>query len=246
MTIGQKLSEKRRELGKTIKEIELILKIRSPYLEAIENDEFEKLPSLTYARAFLSDYASYLGLDKEKVLEEFDALYLSRTEEEKFKPPKFVFPEWSGTFLAFLFLAILFFWGIYYLFSYIGSQAPAEKPQIETKTTTPEPSKPVKPSPAPKKTTPTEQPAPPTPQKVTVRVRITGKASWIRVEVDGEKVYEGMMKQGDEKKWEGKEVRLRVGNASSTEVTVDGKVVELGRSATGIIEKVFRGGADEP
>ncbi len=246
MTIGQRLSEKRRESGRTIKEIELVLKIRSSYLEALENDNFDKLPSIIYARAFLSDYASYLGLDKDKILDEFDALYLSRPKDEKYKSSKFVFPEWSGTFLAFLFLAALFLWGLYYLFSYIKTETPVEKPQPETKTTTPTTNPSAEPSPPPKKTTPTTQPTTNattiTPKKVTVKVRITGKASWIKVVVDGEKVFEGIMEQGDEDKWEGEEVRLRVGNASSTEVIVDGKVIELGRSSTGVIEKVFRKG----
>lgn len=243
MTIGQKLSEKRRELGKTIKEVELVLKIRSGYLEALENDEFDKIPSLTYARAFLSDYASFLGLDTDKILQEFDALYLSRQDVENAKSSKPVFPDWAGTFFAFLFLVTLFFWGLYYVFSYIKTETTTKKPQTETKTIIPSPSLPAESSPPLKKTTLTEQPTATIPRKVTVKVRITGKASWIKVIVDGEKVFEGMMRQGDEDKWEGEEIRLRVGNASSTEVMVDGKIIDLGRTSTGIVEKVFRGGS---
>ncbi len=245
MTIGQKLSEKRRELGKTIKEIELVLKIRSSYLEALENDDFDKLPSPIYVRAFLADYASYLGLDKDKILAEFDAFYLPKPEEEKLKPSKLALPEWSGAFLALLFLAGLFSWGLYYLLSYTKTEAPIQKPQIKDKTTTPNPVQSVETTPPLEKTTSTENLAPVIPKKVTVEVRITGPVSWIRTIIDGEKVFEGIMRKGDKNKWEGEEVRLRIGNASSTEVKVNGKIVKLERTASGVVEKVFRGGNNE-
>ncbi len=245
MTIGQKLSEKRRELGKTIKDVELTLKISSRYLEAIENDDFDKLPSPTYAKAFLSDYATFLGLDKDEIVEEFEALYLSRPEKESLAKPGFVFPEWSGTFLALVLLASLFFLSLYYLFSYVRSQNPPVKTKTPSEKELPATVPTPEPTAQPETTTPTETPPQPISEKVNLKVRITGKASWIRVIVDGEKVYEGMMRQGEEKKWEGQEIKLRVGNASSTVVIVNGKVIELGRTANGIVDKVFRGGVDE-
>lgn len=245
MTIGQKLSEKRRELGKTIKDVEAVLKISSRYLEAMESDNFDKLPSPTYARAFLSDYATYLGLDKEEILEEYEALYLSHPEGEKFVKPRFFFPEWSGTVLILVFLVTLFSFSLYYLFSYYKTEAPRKKPRIESKTSPPEKTLPSEPTLPTRTITPAETTIEPSSPKVILKVRITGKESWIRVIVDGEKVYEGTMKQGEESKWEGNEIKLRVGNPSSTEVTVDGRIVDLGRTRTGVVEKVFIGGGNE-
>ncbi len=239
MTIGQKLSEKRREMGKSIKDVEKVLKVRSAYLEALENDQFEKLPSITYCRAFLTDYASYLGLDKDEILEEFDSLYATPLSETKTIAPRLVLPEWLGLALVMLLIVSLFSLGLYYLFFYTQkTKPPGEQLPVQKETTLPVEEPVAEPEPVIK---PTTTPLPEPKKEVAVKIRITGTASWIRVVINGEKVYEGMMRQGDVKSWKGEEIKVRVGNASSTEVLVDGKPVELGRTSSGVVEKTFRG-----
>jgi cytoskeletal protein RodZ len=50
-------------------------------LEWIEEEAFEKLPALVYLKGFLKSYAQSLGLDPQKVVEE----YLRLIEESKKK-----------------------------------------------------------------------------------------------------------------------------------------------------------------
>lgn len=72
MAVGKNLKEKRKELGLTIEEAEEQTKIRKKYLRALEEDEYNEIPGLVYAKAFLKTYSSYLGLDQEEILEEFE------------------------------------------------------------------------------------------------------------------------------------------------------------------------------
>lgn len=68
--VGARLREarSRRRLG--LPEVEAAIKIRSRYLLAIENEDWDQLPGDTYARAFIRTYGSYLGLDGERLAEE--------------------------------------------------------------------------------------------------------------------------------------------------------------------------------
>ncbi len=67
-TVGTMLKESR--IGKGLKEsdIEKAIKIREKYIRAIEADRFEELPSPSYAKGFVRNYASFLGLSTESVM----------------------------------------------------------------------------------------------------------------------------------------------------------------------------------
>ncbi len=67
-SIGQTLAERRKARGLTIEKIMQILKIRIPYLKAIEAGDWGELPGEVYARGFTKRYAVYLGLDAEKLM----------------------------------------------------------------------------------------------------------------------------------------------------------------------------------
>ncbi len=70
-TIGKLLREARESLGLTLEEVERATRIRAVRLEAMENGEFDSLPSRVQAQGFLHNYAEYLGLDPEPILEQF-------------------------------------------------------------------------------------------------------------------------------------------------------------------------------
>jgi hypothetical protein len=53
-----------------LSEVEAATKIRVRYLRAIENEEWEALPGGAYTRAFIRTYATYLGLDGERLAAE--------------------------------------------------------------------------------------------------------------------------------------------------------------------------------
>jgi cytoskeleton protein RodZ len=57
-------------------------RIRRYNLEALENEEWDKLPSHVFVRGFLGSYAEFLGLDKELVL----SYYQKRCPFEEYQP----------------------------------------------------------------------------------------------------------------------------------------------------------------
>lgn len=78
--IGNSLREARIRRGLTIKDVEDVTKIRSKYLEALEENDYEVLPGPTYVRAFLRTYATFLKLDPDELLEGHDYRPESRVE----------------------------------------------------------------------------------------------------------------------------------------------------------------------
>ena len=71
ITLGQKLKRARKRLKFEVSEIEIQTKIRSKYIEALENDDFADLPADAYTRGFVTRYAKFLGLDENKSMEEY-------------------------------------------------------------------------------------------------------------------------------------------------------------------------------
>ncbi len=79
--IGNTLREARIRRGLTITDVESITKIRSKYLEALEENDFEVLPGPTVVKGFLRSYASFLKLDPDLLLAEYRSQYEDSREE---------------------------------------------------------------------------------------------------------------------------------------------------------------------
>jgi transcriptional regulator with XRE-family HTH domain len=71
MRIGEVLKEARRRAGLEMREVEERTKIRIKYLRALENEEWDALPSPAYAKGFLRTYGQLLGLDGEALADAF-------------------------------------------------------------------------------------------------------------------------------------------------------------------------------
>jgi cytoskeleton protein RodZ len=69
--IGETLREARNRRKVGLAEVEAATKIRVRYLRAIENEEWDVLPGDAYTRGFIRAYSSYLGLDGERLAEEY-------------------------------------------------------------------------------------------------------------------------------------------------------------------------------
>jgi cytoskeleton protein RodZ len=67
-TIGEQLKQARLDKKLTIKNASQATALRAQFLEALEADDFESLPSPVQARGFLRIYAEYLGLDANPLL----------------------------------------------------------------------------------------------------------------------------------------------------------------------------------
>ncbi len=70
-TVGQILKEARENKLYTLDDVEKHTKIRKEMLQALERDDFEKLPPLTFIQGFIKNYGKFLGLDANKLLAVF-------------------------------------------------------------------------------------------------------------------------------------------------------------------------------
>ncbi len=70
--IGLKLKSKREENGLSIEEVAEDLKMRPSQIASIEEGKTEDFKDVFYLKYFIRDYAKYLGLDGEKMLDEFN------------------------------------------------------------------------------------------------------------------------------------------------------------------------------
>lgn len=69
--IGATLREARNRRKVGLAEVEAAIKIRVRYLQAIENEEWDALPGGAYTRGFIRTYAQYLGLDGERLADDY-------------------------------------------------------------------------------------------------------------------------------------------------------------------------------
>lgn len=66
---GNDLKELRKAIGIEISEIYVVAKISISVLKAIENNQFEDLPSGFYLRNFLKSYSEILQIDSQKIID---------------------------------------------------------------------------------------------------------------------------------------------------------------------------------
>lgn len=87
--IGAELKEARERLGYTLPAVAATLRIRLPYLEAIEAGRLSELPGNAYAVGFLRTYAQALGLDPDEISRRFkaEAAEVNRKTELAFPAP---------------------------------------------------------------------------------------------------------------------------------------------------------------
>lgn len=79
--IGYILKEARLKKDVSIEEVEEELKIRGRYLKALEEDNYELLPGKVYIKGFVKIYGEYLNLDVAELLEELEADLAEQVEE---------------------------------------------------------------------------------------------------------------------------------------------------------------------
>jgi len=81
-TVGQTLKEYRINQGYSLEDIERHTKIRKELLEALEADNYSKLPPSTFVQGFIKNYSKFLNLNSEKLL----AIYRRDFEVKKHPP----------------------------------------------------------------------------------------------------------------------------------------------------------------
>ncbi|GAB4274184.1 MAG: hypothetical protein Kow0056_02180 [Coriobacteriia bacterium] len=239
-TVGEMLAAERRRQGLSLTDISEATNIRVRMLEALEDDRHDQLPSPAYVKGYIQNYAQVLGISSESLLEAYrrdqreHGADLARTAElahsivPKREQQHAIPPRLLATVIAIA--AVI---GIVWLVLTLaggGSEEPAplpppaqEAPAAQGETTqTPG----VTDAPQPEEEAEPAQPQP-TPFEMTITVE-DDDASWLRVIVDGEKVYEGTLSGGESRTWEVSDLAsVRIGRPSVVTITRDGQPVPI-------------------
>ena len=85
-TIGQRLKAEREEQRLTLEKVFEATRIRVLYVQALEADDLSVLPSPVQARGYLRNYAEFLGLDFEQMLEEMHAMNVQQASGKVIGP----------------------------------------------------------------------------------------------------------------------------------------------------------------
>lgn len=117
-SVSSTLRDARQRLGIELRDAASMLRIRYPYLQAIENGRYDELPGAAYATGFLRSYAEFLGLDPDTILRRYKDEAAGRAGKQELYFPTPV-PEGrvpGGTvLLATLVIAGLVYGAWYYL-----------------------------------------------------------------------------------------------------------------------------------
>ena len=231
-SFGSWLRQQREIRNINLREISDNTKIGMRYLEALEEDRFEVLPAPIFAKGFLREYAKYVGLDADEVVN----YYLAAEQRRRFDlgveeppPPRPTRPAvlphdrarrfaWIGVGLLVLLLVALAVW----LVRRGGGREEASAPPASA----PPVSAPV-PAPPPAASPPR---APADSGPFVVNLSFTAEC-WVEAVVDGDRRISELRVQGESMKIEARQsVVLTLGNAGSVRVDVNGKPVRVTES----------------
>ena len=79
--IGEKLKLAREENGVSKEEAAEDLNLRVSQIENIEQRNLKAFKDVFYLKCFIRDYAKYLGLDEEKIIDEFNEFFFEETSK---------------------------------------------------------------------------------------------------------------------------------------------------------------------
>lgn len=173
--LGALLKKAREEKGFSLDEVQEQTKIRKRYLEALEEGDFDVLPGKFYIRAFIKNYAEFVGLDADEVLKHYQVEVpepdMPVTETLPARKPRRMRSARSERFGKIGFTVLL--WGfllLVILVIYYYNVNTESKPPKETDPTaiTDNSESVATPTPSPDQATPTPTPSPTPPPPVTL------------------------------------------------------------------------------
>lgn len=245
---GETLQRARTARGLSIADAERALKIRAAYLSALEEERFDALPPRAYAKGFIRSYSGFLGIDPDPLLAIYEQVHPQPRESGA--PPVVdipiepaVAPSPLRRFLTYALVVVgvavvALLYGFYAKISEFARSSPPS-PSVSTPAPDqgvglPPVAPPVQPGVAP-------SPAPGAPSDGLALALAVKERSWVRVEVDGEEAFSGVLDEGHVQTWQAKKrISLRLGNAGGVEVTLNGQPLgTLGRRGR-VVDRTFR------
>lgn len=221
-SIGETLRQERLRLGLSLEEVADRTRINARFLEAIEAEEWGRLPGRFFARSFARQYASTLGVDASLFQAELAKLeggaapepLEPRTEIRRFPVPpviskakarRLALRRWAGS-VAVLVAVVLACAVLYAVWQKArGTYVPGREPA----------------SAAPAAAPPSAPGAPRAPIILETRA---SEETWLRVTADGTVLFSGILQPGQTRTFEGEgAVNVVTGNAGGLEIAFNGK-----------------------
>ena len=256
--IGDLLRRERERQNLSIKDIEKATSIRALYIDAIEKGEYKTLPGEVYAKGFVRNYANYLKLNANEIVNAFNeemhpqeelqesagssSVEEARQEQsaernrEEYRGPKITSLESypmekksHGVRNALMVAVAVFVVALAALIAFGGDEEPSA-PAPRAKTQTQQGQKPGQ-----KQT----EAAPKAADGVEVKLSFTDLC-WTEVVVDGKTEFEGTAEKGKVLTLKGKDkVRITAGNAGALHYSLNGKDMGAIGQKGEVVEKTF-------
>jgi cytoskeleton protein RodZ len=240
--IGNTLREARVRRTLTLQQVEEDTKIRVKYVQAMENEDWDVMPGVTYVKGFLRTYSSYLGLDPEVMIGEYRSRAVSPSAEhhEPFggssvigKPRR----HRGRNTIVFVAVICLMILAVIYVLGLRGGgdQTPNTKPGALGI---------VSPSPSASPTPTATQTVAPAVRRDLVKVEAVSADCWIEVRrksSTGVVLFSGTLKKGEQKRFEGKDIWMSLGNPGAVHLVAAGKDVKLKSSVGPWTVEVIQG-----
>ncbi len=128
-SVGEILKSIRTKKQLSLEDAESGTKVRAKFLEAIERNDWQSLPSVVYIRSFVAAYCKFLEINKDNILNLLDAeISFSAKKNHEFsykktiKEVKFmVTPKFLGYVIVSCFLIVMFGLITYQILNFAGS-----------------------------------------------------------------------------------------------------------------------------
>ncbi|HSD67084.1 MAG TPA: RodZ domain-containing protein [Vicinamibacteria bacterium] len=223
-SFGDNLRRQRDVRGVSLREIAEGTKISVRFLQALEEDRLDVLPGGLFPRAFVRQYALFLGLDPERTVTEFVAAHGEAPPERRIAPP----PERRiRVSLGHVFLGAVAVLAIALTFRRGGEERSRVEPTPTTIAAAPAvlPTDRVYPSPS-------LAPASTATGDGLVLTMTAQQECWVEVRADGTTVINRVLAEGESQTLEARgEIVLSVGNAGGLSIRVnDRPALPLGRA----------------
>lgn len=237
--IGAVLRREREKRNLTLDDVAEKTKIRTKYLEAIENEKFEVLPGAVYVKGFISSYIKCLGiadLPEVQNIMQADTTVQEVKEEEKVsvtakernKPQKIEeepLNKKSSVIILLSVLAVCALLLVQWLYNGglqndIQEEVPPQVEQAPEENIPEEPVEPVEPEPVYEGLV----------MELTIIDLTAGVEDkcWLEAKGDGVQILNATLLEGQSVKLEAKEnLKLHLGNAGVVQITLNGQ--DLGR-----------------
>ncbi len=243
--IGATLRETRVRRSLSLKQAEDDTKIRIKYLQAMENEEFDALPAPAYAKGFLRTYATYLELDPELILDEYNSRFMPQSDQHPFAGSSALQPRHTGRrrsgLLFVAVVAVLILLLIYLLGLRGGQHSSGTRPTINPSVIVPlSPS----PSPSPSDVSPTPSSSPKAQR--TVLLLSAKSPTWVEVRLDdaaGTPLFVGTLTPGQDLRQTRKgTMHVRIGgDPANVTMKVNGRAVQTAGAPSGAVFVIVKG-----